>query len=131
MVGSAIAWLALKSGLSRRLVIAGLIAAGVLILIAAAGIYISGERREAVERDRLESNLDAERGKSVADEKAAETRRDDDSRLAEETRELDKVIDNAPDAATARREHYRCIRLQQAARAGGLPAPSCAGPDLP
>jgi len=60
-----------------------------------------------------------------ADNKAAEQRDKDNVRRTAETQELKDVQAHYSDPATRKREFYRCIRLQQAARANGSQPPAC------
>jgi hypothetical protein len=62
-----------------------------------------------------------------ADDQAATERRAEDSRTVQEVQQIEKVIKDAPHAplSDARRDYYRCVRLQQQARAAGDPPPAC------
>lgn len=60
-----------------------------------------------------------------ADEAAAVQRRVDDTRLTQEQAQLEKVQTNAKDPQQRRRDFYRCLGLQQAARADGRQPPTC------
>lgn len=60
-----------------------------------------------------------------ADNTAAEQRRKDDARIGQEVRELEKINASNPDPVSRKREFYRCVRLQQTARANGLEPPAC------
>lgn len=60
-----------------------------------------------------------------ADNKAAEQRDKDNARRSAETQELNDVIKATPDPVDRKRAFYRCVRLQQAARANGLQPPAC------
>ena len=61
-----------------------------------------------------------------ADNGAAVQRRTDDTRSAQEQQELSNVLaTSGPSADDRRRNFYRCLRLQQDARAHGLQSPTC------
>ncbi len=61
-----------------------------------------------------------------ADEAAAVQRRADDNRISTETAEIKEAINEAgSDPAARRRAYYRCIGVQQAARASGKPPADC------
>lgn len=120
-------------------IIARLIAAGVpervakpvliavLIALALAGLGIakcSYDRRVIAAHDAA-ANLAAEKAGRAADQKAADQRQQDTNRAATEAAQLDKVTTNAKSPDDARRAYYRCVRLQQAARANGERSPAC------
>lgn len=60
-----------------------------------------------------------------ADNKASEQRDIDNARRSAETQELNDVVKANPDPVERKRAFYRCIRLQQSARANGSKPPSC------
>ncbi len=117
--------LAAKIGLSPRVLIGGLIALAVAALLTLTYCLGKSAGKGEANEARLEGNVEAVKADRAADTKAAETRRTDDARLTAEQSELKEVTTNAPDPAAARRAHYRCIRLQQAAREAGREPPSC------
>lgn len=89
-----------------------------------------GSHDRAVVRDHdAQVNVKAASDARAADARAGEERRADDARVNDEANELERTIENAPDATrpitAARRAYLRCIRLQQQARATGQPAPAC------
>ena len=77
--------------------------------------------------ERHEARQDAANAKAdrKADAKAAEQRRADDSRIAQEGGQLEKVQSNANTPVDRRLARHRCLRLQQAARAAGRQPPAC------
>ena len=111
-------------GLLRRFwpVAVALLLVGLLLLAYCEGKDAGGD---AAYRPRLEGNVKAVEKKSEADTKAADTRVNDEVRAEKERAELKEVIEDAPDPAAARRAYRACVRLQQAARASGRPAPAC------
>jgi hypothetical protein len=89
--------------------------------------YCRGEdaREAEADRSRLEGNVKTLEKKATADTKAADTRVINEVRAEKERAELKEATDTATDPASAPTAYRRCVRLQQAARAGGLAPPSC------
>lgn len=110
---------------ARWLTYAITILGAVLLLwgLGAAWLHFHDKRVRA--DDRASTAIEVLKGDVKANEKAAETRRDDDARLSTETRELEKATANANDPAIARQRYYDCVRVQQDARARGIPSPTC------
>lgn len=103
---------------------------GVLVALLAIAAVIAVKVRDHRMIASHDAKQDAVNSKAdrKADEHAAETRRVDDTRLAGEEAQLQKVReDNAklPNATDRRLARQRCIRLQQAARAEGRESPAC------
>lgn len=99
--------------------LAGLIA---LVLYGAKCAY----DKRVIENHDLKTEVIQAREDRKADEGAAEQRTGDMERQFQEQRELKNVLSqNGVDAATRKRELYRCIRLQQAARENSLEPPTC------
>lgn len=99
-----------------------------LFLIAAVAIALGIAKRiydaNVIEDHTATVDLSREKADRKADNNAAEQRRVDDARLAQEQQERTDVVKSA-DPAVRKREFYRCVRLQQTARANGLEPPSC------
>ena len=110
---------------ARRYVLIALAIAAVLAIGIGGCVAKRAYDRGVVEDARLKDNLEAVEGKAEADAAAADSRLDDAIRAVDEGREIEEVIADATDPADARRAYYRCVRLQQAARAAGRPAPTC------
>lgn len=75
-----------------------------------------------------EAKQDAANAKAdrKADQKAAEQRRADDSRLQTETQEIKDAVQKAgSDPAARRAAYYKCVQLQQRARASGQQPANC------
>lgn len=121
-----IATLALRLGIPERAARIALIALAVAILIAALGIAKCRYDRTLISGHDAARDVSLAEGARAADGNAAETRRADDARLSTESVQLNEVIAHAPLApvSDARRAYYDCLRLQQAARASGRPAPA-------
>ncbi len=110
---------------ARRYVLIALVVLGVLVLAIGGCVAKRAYDRGVVEDARLKDNLEAVEGKAEADSGAAVSRQNDAMRSLEEQREIEEAIADATDPADARRAYYRCVRLQQQARAAGRPAPTC------
>lgn len=110
---------------ARRLVTIALVVLGLLVL--GVGGCVVKQRYDAgvVDRARLEGNNAALEDAAAADAGAAAGRVSDAVRSAEEVEQLQEAIEDAPNPDAARRDFYRCVRLQQQARAAGQPAPAC------
>jgi hypothetical protein len=96
-------------------------------VIALAGLCLakcSYDRRIVTAHDAA-ANLDAQTAGRAADAKAADQRQADSTRAATEAAQIEKVTTNAKSSDDARRAYYRCVRLQQAARAHGERSPAC------
>jgi hypothetical protein len=116
-------WLA-RLGLPAGVGWAAALLAGLLLLALAT---CARDRRLIANHDALRDAALAEAARA-ADARAATARRADDGRLANETTQLNEVLAHAPSAdppSAARRAFYECVRMQQAARAAGAPAPAC------
>lgn len=122
-----LAALAMKAGIPERFARAAIIALGVLLLILAAGIAKCRYDRALIATHDAARDLELSEGARAADANAAETRRADDARLSTESIQLNEVVTHAEPAplSDARRRYYDCLRVQQAARAAGRPAPAC------
>ena len=125
-----IAWLAalaMRAGIPERFARAAVVAIGVVLLILAAGIAKCCYDRTLIASHDAARDLELSEGARAADANAAETRRADDARLSAETYQLNEVVTHAEPAplSDARRNYYSCLRVQQAARAAGRPAPAC------
>jgi hypothetical protein len=75
-----------------------------------------------------EAKQDAANAKAdrKADAKAAEQRRVDDTRVTTETQEINNAVSEAKrTGADPRAAYYKCVRLQQRARAAKLVVPTC------
>lgn len=110
---------------ARRYVLIALVVLGILVLFVGGCVAKRAYDRGVVDDARLKDNLEAVEGQAEADAVAADARLDDAVRALDEQREIEEVIADATDPADARRAYYRCVRLQQQARAAGRPAPTC------
>jgi hypothetical protein len=105
---------------------AAVIGVGVLLLIITifAAVKIHDHRVVAAHEAKQDAaNAKADR---KADTKAAEQRRVDDSRLTNETAEVNHAVEKAGNDPVARRNaYYACVRAQQSARAKHQQPPVC------
>jgi hypothetical protein len=125
MFGLSFASLALKLGTSERTVKFGLIALAIVLLVIGAGVAKCSYDRSVVNNataKQTASNAIADR---KADTHAGNTRRTDDARLTQESQQLEKVQAHAQTDLDRRLARARCLRAQQAARAGGREPPAC------
>ena len=122
-----LAALAMRAGIPERFARASVIALGVILLILGLGIAKCRYDRALIAAHDAARDLELSEGARAADANAAETRRADDARLSAETYQLNEVVTHAEPAplSDARRNYYSCLRVQQAARAAGRPAPAC------
>ncbi len=105
--------------------------AAVFIALALALLAILGVGKCAYDRSIIKAH-DAKREAVIAkadrkaDAKAAEQRRVDDARITTDTQEIKEIISEArSQGVDPRAAYYRCIGLQQAARASNQPSPNC------
>ena len=104
-----------------------LIVGAVLLLWGAKAMY----DHSVIANHDAKTEASAAKADRAADQKAAVQEQKDNQRRDFETDQLMKAIDNAPkdpavpDALEQRRAFYRCLRLQQDARANGLKPPTC------
>ena len=122
-----LATLAMKAGIPERFARATVIALGVILLVLALGIAKCRYDSALIADHDAARDLSLSEGARAADANAAETRRADDARLSAESFQLNEVVTHAEPAplSDARRNYYSCLRVQQAARAAGRPAPAC------
>lgn len=117
--------LVMRAGIPARFAKA---AAWLLIAIAAAlliwGAWAAIKSSIIREHDAGQA-LEQSEADRAADQNAAEQRRADDSRLAQEAAEIERAEENAQTDLDRRLARQRCIRMQQAARRDGREPPAC------
>ena len=99
-------------------------AVGLILLLT----YCEGKKsgRAGADLAREQGNVEALENKGKADTKAGETRTTDAVRAQVERQELEETVDEArSEGRDPRAAYYECVRLQQQARAGRRPAPTC------
>lgn len=118
--------LATGIGIPPRFAKAAVIAAGAILLGLAilAAVKIHDHRVIAAHDAKQDaSNARADR---KADTNAAEQRRVDDARVTTETQEINNAVSEAKrTGGDARAAYYKCVSLQQRARAAKLVVPAC------
>lgn len=112
---------------ARRLVIIALVVIGLLLLGGGGWWACSSYKQSVIDADRLEEKNQTLEDDAAANEAAADARVEDARRAAQEVEALQEVLKDAPDPIAARREFYRCVRMQQRARASGDEPPACGG----
>ena len=99
-------------------------AVGLILLLT----YCEGKKsgRAGADQAREQGNVEALENKGKADTKAGETRTTDAVRAQVERQELEETVNEArSEGRDPRAAYYECVRLQQQARAGRRPAPTC------
>ena len=99
-------------------------AVGLILLLT----YCEGKKsgRAGADLAREQGNVEALENKGKADTKAGETRTTDAVRAQVERQELEETVNEArSEGRDPRAAYYECVRLQQQARAGRRPAPTC------
>lgn len=123
--------LALGLGVPQRFAkLAGILGA-ILLLVALLGVGKCAYDRSIIKNHTARQDASNARADRKADTKAAETRRGDDARLAQEQQQLERAQANAQNATDRRIARHRCLGLQQAARAAGREPPACDRLGLP
>ena len=99
-------------------------AVGLILLLT----YCEGKKsgRAGADLAREQGNVEALENKGKADTKAGETRTTDAVRAQVERQDLEETVNEArSEGRDPRAAYYECVRLQQQARAGRRPAPTC------
>ena len=99
-------------------------AVGLILLLT----YCEGKKsgRAGADLAREQGNVEALENKGKADTKAGETRTTDAVRAQVERQEREETVNEArSEGRDPRAAYYECVRLQQQARAGRRPAPTC------
>lgn len=118
--------LALKLGIPPRFAKYAVIAAGVVLLglaiLAAVKIHDHG----VIANHDAKQDAATAKADRAADSHAAEQRRADDARVTTETQEINNAVSQAKrTGGDARAAYYKCVSLQQRARAAKLVVPAC------
>jgi hypothetical protein len=116
---------AAKIGIPERYQKAAVISAGVLLLILAAFIVVKVHDHRVIKAHQAAQDAANAKADRAADQKAAEQRRADDSRLTQEANELNRSTAHAQTNHDRSSARFRCIKLQQDARAAKRKPPSC------
>lgn len=123
--GLSLASLALKFGVSQRTLKFGLIAAAIVALVIGVGVAKCAYDNSVIEHHEAGQTASNAKADRKADTRSAEQRRADDSRLTQETQQLERAQANAKTDLDRRLARHRCLRQQQAARSSGSKPPAC------
>jgi 3-hydroxyacyl-CoA dehydrogenase len=117
--------LAGKLGIPEPLRKAAVIGTGILLLILAAFIAVKIHDHRVIKAHQAAQDAANAKADRKADQKAAEQRRADDTRLTQESNELNRSTDHAQTNHDRSSARFRCIKLQQDARAAKRKPPAC------
>jgi hypothetical protein len=117
--------LALKLGVPPRFAKAAVIAAGAVLLMLAIFAAVKIHDHRVISTHEAKQDAANAKADRKADASAAEQRRVDDTRLTNETTELNRSTEHAQTDLDRRLGFQRCLRLQQRARAAKLVVPTC------
>lgn len=108
--------------LAKPFIVLLAIGAAVALFFGAKALYDHG----VIAKHDLKVEAQQAKDDRKADTTAADQRLSDAERRTQEQKELENVLlTNATSADDRKRAFYRCLRLQQAARANGLEPPAC------
>jgi hypothetical protein len=118
--------LATGIGIPPRFAKFAVIVTGIVLLALAAFAVVKIHDHRVIAQHQAQQDAANAKADRKADTNAAEQRRADDSRLTQEADQLKKVQDNAKTNHDRSIARFRCIKLQQDARAAGRKSPTCA-----
>lgn len=118
--------LAAKLGVPPQFRKAAVIGAGIVLLGLAIFAAVKLHDRRVIATHEAKQDAANAKADRKADTKAAEQRRADDIRLAQEADQLKEAQSHAKSNHDRSLARARCIRLQQAARAANRQPPACA-----
>lgn len=115
-----------RLGVPPRLAKPVLAIIGLVALVGALWGLKSLYDHRVVEAHEAKRDVQIAKADRKADEHAAEQRRADDARETHETQEVKEAINEAKsEGRDPRAAYYRCVVMQQSARANGKPSPDC------
>jgi hypothetical protein len=117
--------LAGKLGIPEPLRKAAVIGTAIVLLISLLAIGKCTYDRSIIKAHQAAQDAANAKADRKADQKAAEQRRADDTRLTQESNELNRSTDHAQTDLDRRLAFQRCLRLQQSARAAKRQPPAC------
>lgn len=118
--------LATGIGIPQRFAKAAVIATGIVLLLLAVFAAVKIHDHRVIAQHEAKQDAANAKADRKADAKAADQRRADDARLAQETQEANNAVTEARrNGADPRSAYYRCVELQQAARAANRVVPTC------
>jgi hypothetical protein len=103
-----------------------LIVGGIVLLLLAIFAAVKIHDHNVVKQHEAAQDAANAKADRAADQKAADQRRADDARVTTETQEIDHAISEAKRTGIdPRSAYYKCVQLQQAARAAKRVVPAC------
>jgi uncharacterized protein HemX len=114
-----------KLGIPPQFRKAALIGTAIVLLVALLAVGKCTYDRSVIRNHEAKQDAANAKADRAADQKAAEQRRADDSRLTQEANELNRSTDYAQTNHDRSSARFRCIKLQQDARAAKRKPPSC------
>jgi uncharacterized protein HemX len=114
-----------KLGIPPQFRKAALIGTAIVLLVALLAVGKCTYDRSVIRNHEAKQDAANAKADRAADQKAAEQRRADDSRLTQEANELNRSTAHAQTNHDRSSARFRCIKLQQDARAAKRKPPSC------
>jgi hypothetical protein len=114
-----------KLGIPPQFRKAALIGTVIVLLVALLAVGRCTYDRSVIRNHEAKQDAANAKADRAADQKAAEQRRADDSRLTQEANELNRSTAHAQTNHDRSSARFRCIKLQQDARAAKRKPPSC------
>jgi hypothetical protein len=105
---------------------AAVIGTGIILLLLAAFAAVKIHDHGVIANHEAKQDAATAKADRAADNHSAEQRRTDDARVATETQEINNAVSQAKrSGGDARAAYYKCVGLQQRARAAKLVVPAC------
>jgi hypothetical protein len=117
--------LAAKIGIPEPFRKAAVIGAGVILLLLAAFVVVKIHDHRVISAHEAKQDAATAKADRAADNHAAEQRRTDDARLTQEAQQLKEAPSHAKTNHDRSSARFRCIKLQQDARAAKRQPPAC------
>lgn len=117
---------AAKAGIPERFRKDAVVAVFVVLVLAAIVIGVKVHDHNVIKQHEATQDAANTKANQKADNHAAEQRRVDDARSTQEQQQVKEAINEAgSDPAARRAAYYRCVGLQQSARANRQQPPEC------
>lgn len=105
---------------------AAVVGTGIVLLLLAVFAAVKIHDHRVIANHEAKQDAATAKADRTADNHAAEQRRTDDTRVATETQEINNAVSQAKrTGGDARAAYYKCVSLQQRARAAKLVVPAC------
>jgi uncharacterized membrane protein YccC len=118
--------LAAKLGIPPQFRKAAVIGAGAVLLVLAIFAAVKIHDHGVIATHEAKQDAANAKADRQADAKAAEQRRTDDARTTEESQQVKEAVNDArSQGRDPRAAYYKCVELQQRARAAKLVVPAC------